>query len=390
MQLARRIAALQPDFTTLMRKIRQGPNRDDANTEDRIESYREANGRQRAYFLKIPADYDPHHPTPVFIFLHGGVQRPRWKQGQRWWPEHPALTPRGFIGVYPNAWKSSYWWQEDQVENLHRILSRLRRDYHIDDNRIYLAGASDGGTGAYYFALRHSTPFAGFLIFLSIPDVLLSPALGVEGSLFLPNLRNKPLLLINGAKDPLFPTPRLKQFLKEYRQMGVDFTSYIIDSSAHDMNWLDSERPHINAFLHQTRRNPLPGHLFWQAEDTVPGKRIDWLVIEKTRPTSNNPPLDSGGGQSHASYTDAPWVEAKVANNVIKLRSHGVSRVRLLISPDRFDFSQPLTVEYRGNSTTYPPLQPSVETLLKWYLKDDDPSMLFGRELVLKLPRPSS
>ena len=35
--------------------------------------------------------------------------------------------------------------------------------YNIDENRVVVSGVSDGGTGAYYVAMRDTTPFASFL-----------------------------------------------------------------------------------------------------------------------------------------------------------------------------------------------------------------------------------
>ena len=66
------------------------------------------------------------------------------------------------IRVFPNGWVRALWWSATQVDNLARILDRLKRFYNVDENRVYLTGTSDGGTGAYYMAFRDSTAWASF------------------------------------------------------------------------------------------------------------------------------------------------------------------------------------------------------------------------------------
>src|SRR6267142_1761790 len=67
------------------------------------------------------------------------------------------------IYVIPYAWNASPWWSDDQVDNLHAIVEAVKRRYNVDENRVVVSGVSDGGTGAYYVAMRDTTPYASFL-----------------------------------------------------------------------------------------------------------------------------------------------------------------------------------------------------------------------------------
>ena len=51
-------------------------------------------------------------------------------------------------------WADAPWWSDAQLENLRSILDHLKRTYNVDENRVVVSGVSDGGTGAYYFAMR--------------------------------------------------------------------------------------------------------------------------------------------------------------------------------------------------------------------------------------------
>ena len=57
----------------------------------------------------------------------------------------------------------------------------------------------------------------------------------------------------------------------------------------------------------------------------------------------------------------------------------------LLLSPDQFDLSQPITVIADGKKVFEGTVKPSVQTLLKWAAKDNDRTMLFAAELPIKL-----
>ena len=65
----------------------------------------------------------------------------------------------------------------------------------------------------------------------------------------------------------------------------------------------------------------------------------------------------------------------------IVVRTGGVRRYTLLLSPDEIDFSQPVQIETNGESSFHEIVQPEVATLLRWDHADRDRSMLFGAEL---------
>ncbi|MGI9628831.1 MAG: hypothetical protein ACR2QM_18495, partial [Longimicrobiales bacterium] len=162
----------------LGRQVRQRQNRD---------------GRVHRYFYDIPEDYRPTQAYPVRFYLHGGVSRPEPTGSQGWWRGADRLTSDDYIAVFPAAWDQSTWWQSSQIENLRGILSTLKSAYNVDENRVTITGVSDGGTGAYFFAFKDTTPWASFFPFIASPGVLLNPQVGADGRMHVANLINKPL-----------------------------------------------------------------------------------------------------------------------------------------------------------------------------------------------------
>jgi hypothetical protein len=63
----------------------------------------------------------------------------------------------------------------------------------------------------------------------------------------------------------------------------------------------------------------------------------------------------------------------------------GVAEFTLLLSPDAFEFAQPLKVVANGRIVFNGRVEPSLQTLLKWAARDNDRTMLFTAELRIKL-----
>jgi hypothetical protein len=79
-------------------------------------------------------------------------------------------------------------------------------------------------------------------------------------------------------------------------------------------------------------------------------------------------------------------VELQKRGNIVELKTRGVRRVTLLLSPDRFDFAQPVKLSVNGRPAFEGRVERSLETLLSWASRDDDPAMLFGAELHVAVP----
>ena len=136
--------------------------------------------------------------------LHGGIARARPPAVNR---IRTDALPSGVdeILVFPIGWVRSLWWSATQVDNLARILDRLKRTYNIDENRVYLTGISDGGTGVYFMAFRDVTPWASFLPLIGHMVVLGTPSVRAEGEMYPGNAVNKPLYVVNTGRDRLYP-----------------------------------------------------------------------------------------------------------------------------------------------------------------------------------------
>ncbi|OLC40131.1 MAG: hypothetical protein AUH75_08215 [Gemmatimonadetes bacterium 13_1_40CM_4_65_7] len=214
-------------------------------------SYRSETG-EYFYTFDVPERYDPARKYQVRVQLHGGVGRIEANTPPRS-GSNGRLSGVEQIYVMPYAWRDAPWWTGRQVENLRAILDLVKRTYNVDENRVVLSGVSDGGTGAYYTAMRETTPFASFLPLNGFIVVLKNETAEADGDLFPNNLLNKPLFIVNGGRDPMYPTSVVDPYIEHLKSAGVDLVYRPQPDAAHDTSWwpeIKSGPPNIPSRAH--------------------------------------------------------------------------------------------------------------------------------------------
>jgi hypothetical protein len=264
-------------FEEALARLRQGRPYSGNVAKGVVRLSRKSGDTTFAYILDVPQNYDPARKYQARVQLHGGVSR-------------PDPTPRGNgigalagteqIYVLPTGWADATWWTERQLENLPAILDSVKRVYNIDENHVVLAGVSDGGTGAYYFAMRDTTPFASFLPLIGALAVLRSPSTEVEGELFPNNLLNKPFFIVNGGRDPLYPTSSVEPYINHLRKSGVQLTYLPQPEGGHNTNWWPDVKDSFESFVREHPRYPNPARLTWETDLAEGTRRAHWLVID--------------------------------------------------------------------------------------------------------------
>lgn len=249
-------------------------------------SYKSDSG-EYFYTLDVPDSYDPARKYQVRMQLHGGVgriedNRPR-DGGAR-----GRLAGAEQIYVMPYAWRDAPWWSRRQTQNLVAILDLVKRTYNVDENRVVLSGVSDGGTAAYYTAMRATTPFASILPLNGFIGVLRNETAEADGDLFPHNLVNKPLFVVNGGRDPQYPTSMVDPYVEQLRSGGVDLVYLPQPNAAHDTSWWPDVKDRFEKFVADHPRKPLPDTLTWETGE-VPS-RAHWLVIDRLAPRKAGDP----------------------------------------------------------------------------------------------------
>ena len=349
------------------------------------------------YAVNVPANYDPSRRYQVRFQLHGGVGG-RQDNKPRGDGAIGALAGADQIYVLPYAWDHAPWWDDDQILNLNAIVDSLKRTYNIDENRVVVSGVSDGGTGTYFIAMRDTTPFASFLPLNGYIMVLANEEID-DGRIFPNNLRNKPLFVVNGGKDRLYPIATTEPFTQHLMLAGVDITYDPQPDGEHNTKWWPEVKDTYEKFVSDHPRDPNPAKLTWEAADLT-YNRDHWLIIDKfgdapgqakTLPDANAVTqfqLDGDTETQGTLFNPAKTqgrVDLERTGNTVVATTMGVKAFTLLLSPDVFDFNQPIKVVANGREVFHARVERSVQTLLKWAARDNDRTMLYGAELHIDL-----
>lgn len=440
-----------------------------------VRSSHRIDGTEFIYTLDVPRTYDPARKYQVRVMLHGGIMM-RTDGTPRGSGSIGALAGVDQIYVIPMSWRAFPWWSPAQLENVRTILDSTKRRYNIDENRVALSGLSDGATAGYYFGMLDTTPYASVLPLNGSIKVLTLPSLELRHDLYPHNLLNKPLFVVNGGLDPLYPASGVEPYLRHLQRGGLTLSFQPQQGAGHTTAWWEDVKESFEAFVRDHPRAPLPARLTWETDDPVARGRAHWLVIEKLRPATGQTPLPDlnefaarsdlnfglevkntqiistvpGSNADQFGFKPGDVVVAvndrsvpraadlleflvtfatgtrltfEVARenlpveltgvlnaekiprtellfrrarpsgrvdlvregNTVRATTRGVAEFKLLLSPDAFDFDQPITVIADGRTLFSERVTKSVATLMKWAAGDHDRSMLFGAEVNVAL-----
>ena len=333
-------------------------------------------------FIDIPESYDPARKWPVRVQLHGGVSRPL-----------EGRTPRRYglarsvpeIQVHPRGWTDAQWWQGNQVDNILKVLDRLKREYNVDESRVYLTGFSDGGTGAFFFGMRAPTPFCAIMPLHGSMAVLAHPATRADGQMYPGNLINRPIFATNGGGDRFYPAAAMTPMMEMLERAGAELVYIALPAAGHDLSWWPAERERFEYFVTQHPRLPHPARLSWETERTDRYNRVDWLVITELGQTRSDQRLDDLNPGLFPRTRPSGRVDIVRTGNSFEARARGVRKFTLLLSPDVIDFSKPVTAVVNGRTAFHGTVEKDRRTLREWADRDNDRDVLYGAELRLEV-----
>ena len=162
-------------------------------------------GQKRAYLLHVPKALPPGRPVPLVICLPGFAEWPAHIMRLSHW--NRLADEFGFLVVYPRGSGFPFRWrcgggfgsaaeQAQDVRFISDLIDQLKRDYPIDDARVYANGLSNGGGMAFLLAGRLSERMAAIG--------------GVSGAYVTPwtdyqPQRPVPAIIFHGTADPIVP-----------------------------------------------------------------------------------------------------------------------------------------------------------------------------------------
>ncbi|MEW6363213.1 MAG: HEAT repeat domain-containing protein [Acidobacteriota bacterium] len=310
------------------------------------------------YMIHIPEDYRGDEPFPLLIYLSGGTGF----AVDALQDSIQARQTSGYLMLFPQA--SGAWWTPASARLVEDLLKETLSSFNVDPNRVYVAGMSNGGSGAFYFATLWPHRLAAMVSLMGAGLFMPAPVPPLT-----PNLAHVPLLFVHGDRDkvvaPGSSTDTYEALRGVWRAAPTEMR--ILKGREHDLR-LDRDDGLTMAFCAKYTRGPFPRRIDFQTR-TTEFPRHYWLRIIE---------IDPGVAEVKGEISD---------DNTVRLSTKGVRRLQLLLRRELLPKPGPLRVQWNGKELFAGPLVEDCELLQRSWKDEADPFLAYSMELSLQAPR---
>lgn len=328
--------------------------------------------RTYRYGLYVPPSYQSAKSYALMICLHGAGFT-----GDAYLERWQTRLGEGYVVACP-TFPQGNWWTREAADVVLATFHAVQSRYHIDPNRIFLTGMSNGGIGVYLVGSHYAPFFAGIAPMAGGLDDVLLP--------FLENLRHTPVYLIHGTQDQVMPVELSRTIAQELTRLGYPFTYREHDRThpvAGGHYFPREELPDLVAWFGMHRRDPFPKRVT-VVRDATHLSPFAWVRIDATdRIAAFSDNLIDRRDETIKSRIYAKLDAEIVGPNRIEVRTERVRRYSLFLNQDLIDLAQPITVVTNGRISYEGTVAPSLEMLLREARQRRDRTMLFPATLTI-------
>lgn len=224
-----------------------------------------------------PANFDKSKTYALVLSLHGagvGAEGQAMAYAARDWCAVVAPTNRRPYGF---NWEE--WGRLDGLE----VLEQGKKDFHVDDSRIYLTGHSMGGHGAWHFAVTYPdrwacvAPSAGWVSIWTYPfgvrdasadyaKLFRASASPADTLGLVRNLDGLPVFILHGTADDNVPPAQAELMVEALKGFHKDWRYVTKEGKGH---WWDGDAPGVDCLA-------LPEMSDWMQRRRRPDNPADW------------------------------------------------------------------------------------------------------------------
>ena len=323
-------------------------------------------GQTYAIALSVPLTYQPSKGHALIVCLHGAGFT-----GDAYLDRWQARLGEGYILACP-TYPAGAWFTRRAEDLVLATIRHVRQRYHVDPDRIFLTGMSNGGIGAWLIGTHHAPLFAGLAPMAGGLDDVLMP--------FVANLRNTPVYIIHGAKDQVMPAELSRSIVRELALLGYPYI-YREHQGEHPVAgghyFPREELPALVTWLNAQRRDPLPAKLTLVREASR-FQPFGWVRLDVTDPIAafSDDLIDKR--DERIKQREYARLEATIVSaNRIEVNTERIQRYSLFLNDRLIDPAKPVTIVTNGRVSFEGTLAASLETLLRQARLRQDPRQLF-------------
>lgn len=207
-----------------------------------------SNGETLPYRLKLSGSTGPQ---PLVVWLHGGgevgtdnIKQLTENRGATTWTESGKDT--SVLAVhYPKNYDWAIYSNAEQLKKMqdyfvlqYELIQKLVAEGKVDPDRIYLAGVSSGGGGAFRFMMQYPDLFAGAIV-VAAKDAVADYKGPVDAfKQELKGLVDMPLWIVHAENDPITDSRTSKLAYQALTELG----STKVKETLYTDEFMDSQR----------------------------------------------------------------------------------------------------------------------------------------------------
>ena len=332
-------------------------------------------GQEAAYALYVPPSYNPEQSYSLILCLHGAGFT-----GEAYLERWVARLEDRYILACPTV-SMGGWWTRYGEELVLETMRAVQLQYHVDPDRIFLTGMSNGGIGAWIIGMHHADRFAGIAPMAGGIDDVLFP--------FVENLTHTPVYVIHGVEDQIMPVQLSRDLVKEMQRRGIPY-HYQEHAWTHPQAgghfFPKQALPDLIAWFDAQKREPLPRSVSL-VRDATHLTPFYWVRIDMTEQIAafSENLIDNRDGFIAGAIYAKLHVEITSPNKIV-VSTNRVRRYTLFVNQDLVDFSQPIVVETNGKISFEGMVESRIDTLLQEVRHRFETHTLFPAKLTIDVP----
>ena len=186
-----------------------------------------------------------HEKMPVIIQLHGAGERGNGKEDLVKVDVHgfSNLIPDKEIDclfIMPQCPADTFW--AARVESIIKFVEQVKKEFDIDEDRVYLTGLSMGGFGTWYTAMARPDLFAA-----------IAPVCG-GGMAWNAGVLTMPIWAFHGVEDPTVSVRHTDEMVDTLKLLGANVKYNRLEGVAHNAWAFTYDEEMLDWILSQKRK----------------------------------------------------------------------------------------------------------------------------------------